>query len=184
MDVAILAISIAILLFVAAEFMAAREWKGEVSEWKKGVDKWINEVKGWKNDAGKWQAHTDETIAGALRSINALNLKFDLANAKKDVIRSNSPIELSEHGKAVSRGIGGEKWAQEEMAKHTAALDGKKPHEIQKHCFDYVLDAQDQIVTDEMRAFAYENGHPMGVILMVLAIELRNALTQKRQVLK
>ena len=97
--------------------------------------------------------------------------------------RSNRELESFPYN-SLSRGIGGEKWAQEEMAKHTAALDGKKPHEIQKHCFDYVLDAQDQIVTDEMRTFAYENGHPMGVILMVLAIELRDALTQKRHSLK
>ena len=120
-DQGILAICVAILLFVIAEFFSMREWKGEIKEWKKGVDTWKENLDGWRRSV--------DAILSEIRGINT--------------IQPGSPLTLSPLGETVSKEIGGPDWASNKAAEVIADVPGDTAYEIQEFAFHYVHDRFD-----------------------------------------
>lgn len=89
-----------------------------------------------------------------------------------------SPLQLTEFGEHISRGLGVEDWARGQAAALLGEAEGKEPYEVHDFCADFVqaqFDLGDEFYV-RVRAGAYENGTNVPGVLDVFTIELREAL--------
>ena len=89
-----------------------------------------------------------------------------------------SPLRLTDYGRELLAGIGGEPWATRLATTLRRKVEGMEAYEIHEFCFEYVANDLDPSDDEQvaMRRTAYEKGAEMEQIQRVLAIELRDRL--------
>ena len=89
-----------------------------------------------------------------------------------------SPLRLTDYGRELLAGIGGEPWAARLATTLRRKVEGMEAYEIHEFCFEYVANDLDPSDDEQvaMRRTAYEKGAEMEQIQRVLAIELRDRL--------
>ena len=96
----------------------------------------------------------------------------------RKVAAGDSPIRLTDLGRAVSGQLNVGAWADRHAVQWKSDFDGKQAYEIQEFCFSHV-DGEDVFSDVELRAIkqnAYENGLDEEQVRRVYAIELRDRL--------
>lgn len=89
-----------------------------------------------------------------------------------------SPLRLTDYGRELLAGIGGEPWAARLATALKDGVQGMEAYEIQEFCFDYVENKLEPSDDEQaaMRRTAYEKGARMAQVQRVLALELRDRL--------
>ncbi len=90
---------------------------------------------------------------------------------------SQSPLALTELGRAISSELRAEEWASVKAETLLDAVRDKEPYDIQTHCFSYAedsfLDTRDH--ERQVKELARDHGLYMEQVLEVVGIELRDA---------
>ena len=110
-----------------------------------------------------------------------------LGKIDSPVVRSQSPLSLTELGQSVSGDLGAKLWASEKSKQVQNLIQGSRPYRIQRFCFDAVrrenkeaLGLPHDFIDDDMNTkiedCAFNRGLSLQNIQEVLAIELRDAI--------
>ena len=106
------------------------------------------------------------------------DLKKILSRLQPSVFAGESPIELTELGKSISKRLNAKDWAEEHAgAPLRNEVRGREPYKVQEMCFEYAQKYEPAEDMESMiQTIAYENGIKREAVLDVLALELRDRL--------
>ena len=118
-----------------------------------------------------------QDIRGGIQDIRG-DLKEVLFRLPSGASADSSPLHLTEKGLKMSGEMQAKEWAESKAQEFVDGLRGKKPYEIHDFCSRYVTDEfrPDEDWTARIGMCAYENGMERDKVLIVLIIELRDAL--------
>ena len=138
-------------------------WKGEQSV----------KVGQLETDADKERTRIRQILDEIRGDIKAIFRRLGRAEAL-----GTSPLRLTDYGRELLSGIGGEPWAVQLATELRDQVEGMEAYEIQEFAFAFV---QNDLKPSEeqraaMRRTAYEKAAQMEQIQRVLAIELRDRL--------
>lgn len=94
------------------------------------------------------------------------------------VMKTNSPIKLSDFGRKISANLSVDRWAANHALRLVDKASGKQEFEIFEMCVKYVADQfdSDLNLNKNSRKGAYEVGTDVEKVKRVYAVELRDAL--------
>ena len=128
---------------------------------------------------GTWvgAVNADRTSFKAFMKEIRDDLKKILSRLPPRVYVGESPIELTELGRSISRRLNGKDWAEGHAESLREEMRGKEPYEVQGMCFEYAKNFEPEGDMEGMiQTIAYENGIKREAVLDVLALELRDRL--------
>lgn len=129
---------------------------------------------------GQWKGRVDADQASFKELMKEVrdDIKEILRRLPSHTLAGDSPLQLTECGKAISERLGAAALAQEIAPRLQPQLKEKPPYEIQEKCFDYVRHEYEppEEVDSLIKTCAYDHGIDRGQVLDVLAVELRDKL--------
>ena len=131
--------------------------------------KWVERVNAAKQTL-------DEFVVEIRRDIKDILDRLPNATTAAD-----SPLRLTDLGKAVSDTLDARGWAERNFECLTPRVQGREPYEVYDFCSkfvneEYELDAEQDA---KISACAYENGISRKKVLDVLVVELRDKLLEE-----
>ena len=128
---------------------------------------------------GTWvgSVNSDRTSFKAFMEEIRDDFKKVLSRLPRRVYAGESPIELTELGRTISRRLNGKHWAEDHAENLREEVKGREPYEVQGMCFEYAKNFQPEGDMERMiQTIAYENGIKREAVLDVLALELSDRL--------
>ena len=94
------------------------------------------------------------------------------------VTSTESPMKLTDLGRAISGELDADKWAEERVARLKDELQGKSPYEIQEFCFEFAKGntEYDPILVTNMQTSASNHSLEVDHVKRVFGVALRDAL--------
>ena len=154
-------------------------WEGEVKSSLNTFDKKLNtfdkNLNAFDKNLNKFEkrlSRVEDQIAGLY------NYLLTIFGPK--VIKSESPIVLSELGESISEEIAAQVWADKVSKTLVEEVKGKDSYEIQIFCFQYVEETAEY--SDEEQRAIHDSAYKLGIkasdVRRVLAVELRDKLLE------
>ncbi len=129
---------------------------------------------------GIWVGRMTEFKSATTKRLEEILQKIDriIERLPPALLSTGSPLRLTELGRKISDALDAPRWLEPIAASLQEQAANKSAYEIQKLCFDYMVDTFDPDPTQdaEIKECAYENGIEVKGVLDVLAVELRDKL--------
>lgn len=130
----------------------------------------------------KWSGSVDtdrENFKKFIQEVKS-DIKELFSRLPPPVIKSGSPLVLTDFGKEISKLAAGSKWATKTAIKFLDQIEGKKPYQVQKFAFEVA--ENDEYFSDKeyerIQEAAYERGIDEKLVRQVLGVELRDKLLE------
>ena len=92
------------------------------------------------------------------------------------VIEGKSPMRLNYLGQTIASGLHAQEWAARLAPKLLSEIEGLRPFEINRFCYEYVRKKLGDEWTEQLATAAYEHGVDQDAVQSVLWIVLRDEL--------